>query len=216
MGRSVDATAQRQAHPIPPEARTTTAQKAWIQRHVTPQQRGELQAIARSIARDGALTAATEPRWQRLVMQLQQERIPIDVYALVQWTMREAYVDQIGALQDYADKVEYFNEDKKKVRDELAQLRRQKATTASRPEHRSAPLSAETPRLGSPRTQHDADARIAALDAQLQTLSNDAQLANVAFQSILQKQQQQRIQMFSNLSKALHDSAMAAIRKIGG
>lgn len=44
---------------------------------------------------------------------------------------------------------------------------------------------------------------------------NDAQLANVNLQNILQKQQQ-TLQMMSNVSKMLYDSAQSVIRKIGG
>ncbi|MBI3178450.1 MAG: hypothetical protein HYZ27_02240, partial [Deltaproteobacteria bacterium] len=43
----------------------------------------------------------------------------------------------------------------------------------------------------------------------------DAQLANVDLQNWLQKQQQ-TLQMLSNISKMMHDTAMAIIRKIGG
>ena len=44
---------------------------------------------------------------------------------------------------------------------------------------------------------------------------DDAQLANVDLQNVLQTQQQ-TIQMMSNISKTMHDTAMAVIRKIGG
>ena len=46
------------------------------------------------------------------------------------------------------------------------------------------------------------------------SVGDDAQLANVDLQNMLQKQQQ-LIQMLSNVSKLLHDTAMAVIRKIG-
>jgi hypothetical protein len=45
-------------------------------------------------------------------------------------------------------------------------------------------------------------------------VGDDAQLANVDLQNLLQKQQQV-IQMMGNISKMLHDTAMAVIRKIG-
>jgi hypothetical protein len=48
----------------------------------------------------------------------------------------------------------------------------------------------------------------------LTALGDDAQLANVDLQNILQKQQQM-LQMMSNISKMLYDTAMAVIRKIG-
>lgn len=49
----------------------------------------------------------------------------------------------------------------------------------------------------------------------LNQVGDDAQLANVDLQNILQKQQQ-TLQMMSNISKMLFDTAQAVIRKIGG
>lgn len=49
----------------------------------------------------------------------------------------------------------------------------------------------------------------------LSELGDDAQLANVDLQNALQKQQH-TLQMLSNISKMLHDTALAVIRKIGG
>jgi hypothetical protein len=48
----------------------------------------------------------------------------------------------------------------------------------------------------------------------LSAVGDDAQLANVDLQNMLQKQQQ-LIQTLSNTSKMLHRTAMAVIRKIG-
>jgi hypothetical protein len=59
------------------------------------------------------------------------------------------------------------------------------------------------------------DAYMKTLDEKLSTVGDDAQLANVDLQNVLQKQQQY-MQMISNISKQLHDSAMSVIRKIGG
>ena len=50
----------------------------------------------------------------------------------------------------------------------------------------------------------------------IEEVGDDAQLANIDLQNILQKQQQQLLQTMSNISKALYDTAMAIIRKIGG
>jgi hypothetical protein len=52
-------------------------------------------------------------------------------------------------------------------------------------------------------------------EEKLNSIGDDAQLANVDLQNILQKQQQ-ALQMMSNISKMLYDSAMSVIRKIGG
>ena len=48
----------------------------------------------------------------------------------------------------------------------------------------------------------------------LNTVGEDAQMANLDLQNALQKQQQ-TLQMMSNISKMLHDTAMSIIRKIG-
>lgn len=60
-----------------------------------------------------------------------------------------------------------------------------------------------------------ADAARKRLADKMNTLGDDAQLANVEMQNILQKQQQ-ALQMMSNISKMMHDTAMSVIRKIGG
>jgi hypothetical protein len=59
------------------------------------------------------------------------------------------------------------------------------------------------------------DAAIAHWEERLASIGDDAQLANVDLQNVLQKQQQ-TLQMMSNISKVLHDTAMAVIRKMGG
>lgn len=53
------------------------------------------------------------------------------------------------------------------------------------------------------------------LEKELQTAGDDAQLANVDLQNMMQKQQQ-TLQQLSNISKVLHDTAMSIVRKIGG
>ena len=56
---------------------------------------------------------------------------------------------------------------------------------------------------------------IKTVEDQLNSVGDDAQLANVDLQNMLQKQQQ-TLQMMSNISKSLHDTAMSVIRKMGG
>jgi hypothetical protein len=58
------------------------------------------------------------------------------------------------------------------------------------------------------------DARVK-WEEMLNLLGDDAQLANVDLQNILQKQQQ-TLQMMSNISKMLYDTVDAVIRKMGG
>jgi len=51
-------------------------------------------------------------------------------------------------------------------------------------------------------------------EEKLNSIGDDAQLANVELQDILQRQQQ-ILQMMSNISKSLYDTAQAVIRKMG-
>ena len=63
-------------------------------------------------------------------------------------------------------------------------------------------------------TKAELDAHIRILEDELATVGDDSQLANVDLQNALQKQQQ-TLQTMSNVSKMLHDTAMAIIRKMG-
>jgi DNA integrity scanning protein DisA with diadenylate cyclase activity len=58
------------------------------------------------------------------------------------------------------------------------------------------------------------DGRVREWEERLSELGDDSQLANIDLQNMLQKQQQ-TMQMLSNISKVLHDTAMAVVRKIG-
>jgi hypothetical protein len=58
------------------------------------------------------------------------------------------------------------------------------------------------------------DTYIQNLEDKLNSVGDDAQLANVDLQDMLQKQQA-TLQLVSNISKMLYDTAMAVIRKIG-
>jgi len=72
------------------------------------------------------------------------------------------------------------------------------------------------PIAGAPRpinTMKQMDEYIETLEQKLNSIGDDAQLANVDLQNALQKQQQ-TLQMMSNISKILHDTSMAMIRKV--
>src|SRR5688572_17081874 len=57
------------------------------------------------------------------------------------------------------------------------------------------------------------EAEIARWEERLNSIGDDAQLANVDLQNVLQKQQQ-ALQMLSNMSKSMHDTAKAIIRNM--
>ncbi|MBN1960520.1 MAG: hypothetical protein JW841_06210 [Deltaproteobacteria bacterium] len=63
------------------------------------------------------------------------------------------------------------------------------------------------------KTKADLDAYLKSLEDELNTVGDDAQLSNVDLQNALQKQQQ-TLQLMSNISKMLSDTAASIIRKI--
>lgn len=56
----------------------------------------------------------------------------------------------------------------------------------------------------------ETETRIRDLEEQLSTTADDAQLANIDLQNMLQKQQQ-TLQMISQMSKMMSDTAIAAL-----
>lgn len=63
-------------------------------------------------------------------------------------------------------------------------------------------------------TRADLETYITNNEERMSSVGDDAQLANVDLQNQLQ-QQQQTLQKMSNISKVLHDTAMATVRKMG-
>ena len=170
-----------------------------------------------------------------------------DPMTLVQYVLREAYLQATEDLRDYAAKVQTFNKQKKAIRDYLRALRRFQAglrssireggvdpcsAEASDPEivakamesgARAYPVDELARELCIPDrvptsgiiTTEALAAEMLKWEEKLNSIGDDSQLANVDLQNVLQKQQQ-TLQMMSNISKMLHDTATAVIRKIGG
>ena len=170
-----------------------------------------------------------------------------DINALVQEVLRESYLQLTEDLRRYAEKVKYYNQMKKVIREYLSSLRDFKAKAISAAHMRNVNLcSGDTNDVAALQEiftesarpydvgpiEHELcipnrvppkevkslaqlDSEIARWETKLNSIGDDAQLANIDLQNILQKQQQ-ALQMMSNISKMAHDSAMEIIRKIGG
>jgi len=177
---------------------------------------------------------------------LQLDNVPTDPNLLVQWVLRESYLQTTEDLRDYAEKVRYFNSVKKAIREYLQALRKAQADVkASLRGQMSDPCAEPSPSAeavaqaiaesasdypvdalarelcipervppASVTTLEGFAAYIRGWEEKLNTVGDDAQLANVDLQNILQKQQQ-TLQMLSNISKLLYDTATSVIRKIG-
>jgi len=176
--------------------------------HLKSKQRKNARQVALMIAR-GENSAIIEKKWKQFIGKQDQSFSEVDVMSLVQWVLREAYLENLADLQSYADKVKFFNEQKKRARAYITELRTVTGKALDS-------IKASDPELGKPvdSLKEQLESSIDALEKQLGTIGEDAQLANLDLQNALQKQQQ-TLQMMSSVMKMLHDTAMAIIRKIG-
>ena len=174
----------------------------------------------------GSMIARGEPnetilgKWKAMLVGANDRNL--DINTLVQSVIRESYLQQAEDLKKYQDKVWYFNETKKKIRDEQDKARNANITPGSAPLLRmNITIGKGTPTIISPqnagivKTEEDRQDYLRYLEDKLNTIGDDAQLANIDLQNVLQKQQQ-TVQMMSTISKLLSDTAMNTIRKIGG
>jgi hypothetical protein len=168
-----------------------------------------------------------------------------DIMAVVIRLTRESYLDRMEDLKYYAAKVKHYNELKKAIREYLQVLRcvRSNVLTALGRRQLAPPTSANQQVIGRLLKQYAQVRKVGPVELEaglpdrappenvlsleqlaieiekwegrLVTMGDDAQLANVDLQNVLQ-QVQQFLQMMSNVSKLNHDNAMAIIRKLGG
>lgn len=212
-----------------------------------PAVRGTLSSIASGLATGGS-NSQIQGRWAEFVSGLEVNGSE-DVNALVQQVLREAYLSSTQDLNFYAQKVQFYNDLKKQIRNDITEMRKILSAHAGEEDNATIDLSGElmangqdpeelmypwsgTPAidtqtgqfvsvreyeqgLDDPTTKEGLSNYIDDLEQKLNSVGDDAQLANVDLQNMLQKQQQ-TLQMMSNISKMLHDTAMAVLRKISG
>jgi hypothetical protein len=145
-----------------------------------------LSAIGKSL--DPANLKPTQEKFGSVVSRMADKVGQNEINGLVHHVLKESYMEMKTDLKHYSDKAKHINETKKKVREEI-----QNART-----------------LGNQGLK-----TLKSLERKLATVGDDAQLANVDLQNILQKQQQ-LLQSMSNISKQLHDTATSILRKLGG
>jgi hypothetical protein len=154
---------------------------------LTSAQAAQVRQIAQ-LAHGGA-SPSLQREWEQLVLSLPKETTASDVETLVQWVLRESYLETAEELLRAAEKVKKFDETKAGLRSEIQRAR------------------SRTPVGGT-------DASVKQLEDRLNQVGDDAQLANVELQSALQRAQQ-AIQMISNISRMFYDTAMDTLRKMG-
>ena len=168
-------------------------------------------------------TADAQATWQAFATAYFTRSTKGDLEPVVDWILRESILKRDAQLLRGARVADFQAWRKAAVESYLSELRtKQKALSRGKTTVRMLQLAAKT-QVGSrpvlPKGQKQVDApQLASLisewEEMLKTVGDDAQLANIDLQNMLQKQQQ-TIQMLSNISKVLHDTALAVIRKIG-
>ena len=181
-----------------------------------------------------SMTATLQSRWSGFIAQMNVEGW-MDVNQLIQWVMREAYLSNTEDLKFYAHRVKFFTDLKKMIREELTKARtfqsqHQKFSGENSTLDQAYPmvdfvnkpnvmpdgsLSPQVPTArGETKEGRVLEEYIKGLEQTLNSVGDDAQLAQLDLQTVTQKQQQ-TLQTLSNLSKVLHETSMAIIRKIG-
>ncbi len=199
---------------------------------LTKKQQSQLNQIAAMVASDKPKKNRIKRRWRKLIRQLaKKNRGQVDVRGLVRQVEQKARARIKKSTQPQANAVKDYTKLKQAMRTELARtrgaLKNVKAGKSVSFRPRPVPSPVRSPKVRNPAARFQSsnppkimtDERaleeyIKKWEQELQTVGDDAELANIELQNMLQKQQQ-TMQMMSNSSKRLHDTAMAVIRKMG-
>ncbi len=136
------------------------------------------------LLQSGDLNGA-KSEWTEAVEKMKAKGMPFDVNNMINSVLRQAYMESTEELKSLADKLKSMNEAKKDIRDG--------AGMSDRPEIETS---------------------IDDVEKALSLVGDDAQLANIDLQSVMQKQQS-TLQTMSSISKMMTDTALTVIRKIG-
>jgi hypothetical protein len=171
--------------------------------------------------------AAAMQDWERVIGMIRGRGGASDVDALTNWVLKQAYLEQSKDLKMYADKVRFFNEQREAAYASRAELERLRSTLRGNSAPRATTIRAMTlapayrpgaraVSIGEPKptTMESVVSELAGIVVLCNKADENAAMANLDLQNALQKQQQ-TLQTMSNVSKIMHDTAMAVIRKIG-
>ena len=175
-------------------------------------------------------------RWDVLLNEqlMKNHLADIDINELIRYILSESYKNATNDLRYFQNKVKYYNSIKSDIRSHVSELReivsayQQEVLAANEAGQVVADKSVKvitcipTQFSNSFRikttwqkySKDELEAYLEELEQALAGIEDDSQLANIDLQNMLQNQQQ-IMQTMSNISKALHDAALAVIRKIG-
>lgn len=191
---------------------------------VTPTEQVLLDGVAASLrAGDDEGAHAT---WTKLLKSKRARSSTVDIEAMVMWVLHASYLEQTEDLRAMADKVKYFNEAKKSIRDHLQQVKAEIAKAPSKAARITLPTVTVAKKRrtgkkivgpGKPKARTIAEWQVytSDLEQKLQTLGEDAQLANLELQAALDTKSEVAAKV-SAVIKKYNDTAKAIVSNIRG
>jgi chromosome segregation ATPase len=187
----------------------TYEQETALRQLLSPVQMQRVTDTARKIA-TGSDIRSLNASWNYLIEDLARQGSPVDINSLIQRVLSESYQMMNNDLRRYEDKVRMFHDLVARLRETLKQLRGELMQLQE--QYRRSWIVRQRAEIREKIAQ--LESQISVLEAKILTTEHDAELANIDLQNALQKKQQ-ILQTLSNVSKLLHDTAMAIIRKVG-
>ena len=152
------------------------------------------------LLKDGQDFSAIEKDWKKFVKKIDKSYLLVDINQIIQQVLRASFLEGQNDLIFYAKRVNHYNSVKNDIRG-LQKKLQLRIDYCSSLEGEKCPYSIE-----------DLMNELARWKEQLEEIGDDAELANIDLQNMLQKQQQ-TIQTVSAIAKVLYDTAIGVIRK---
>ena len=165
--------------------------------------------------------------WERIIVAIKERGAEPDVAQLSAWVVNRVYLSRSPELKPLTDNVRFREQQREAVYASKEHLESVKATaeTEGVPNDRTirsiALAENRTPGVRAVETSEPIPATVESVADELAKIvvlcskaDENVELAALDLQNAL-RQQQQTLQTMSNVSKLLHDTAMAVIRKIG-
>lgn len=189
---------------------------------LTEAERKLLTQVVASVKKDPAVVPK---QWRPLIESVALRKKSVSIVEIISLVMKEAILDRQDDLEYWLKRLEHRNKLAGSLSEYLDEMQKKVRTHKA---HRSAKISGRTvkitreadgddePFVLGPVVVQSAEQwrkELKKWEDELASVEKDAQLANIDLQNALQRQQQV-MQLMTNVSKQLHDQAMAIIKKI--
>jgi hypothetical protein len=222
-GAKQEQSAQKKLNDLKQQQQNSKEQTVRVDRSFTPGQRkqfAEIRKLATRATRNPRAINQLKSKWSKLIRDIALKDPHVDIDALVQAAMFELYQQEVQSLEEALLQVHRLNDIKRQTRKELNRARQHRQEMSVRQRDGGTTPVYRTEKIPGVKSKslitssEDMGPYIKEMENKLSTIGDDAQLATIDLQNAIQRQQQ-LLQTMSNISKMLHDSAAAIIRKIG-